>query len=77
MTDQYEKFTRRGLSVEVVGGSEPEDLDNVRNGKAQLVYISSEALLTNLQWREKLRSQVYQDNLVAFAVDKAQTVKTW
>lgn len=63
MTDQYERFTEHGLAVEVVGGTghQEEDascLGNVRDGKAQLVYISPEALLTNLHWRELLRSQV-------------------
>ncbi len=69
MKDQYQKFKCHGLSAEFVGGTrhEEEYLDNVRDGKAQMVYISPEALL---QWREILQSQVYQDNLVAFAVDE-------
>ncbi len=81
MTDQYERFTQHGVTVQVAGGTKDEDeddnLDNVRDGKAQLIYISPEALLTNLHWRELLRSQVYQENLVAFAVDEAHTVKKW
>ena len=77
--DQHERFSRVGLRVEVVGGCQDDEdaLIRVRNGEAQLIYISPELLLTNLQWREMLRSEVYQENLVAFVVDEAHTVNKW
>ena len=79
MMDQHERFSRVGLRVEVVGGCQDDEdaLIRVRNGEAQLIYISPELLLTNLQWREMLRSEVYQENLVAFVVDEAHTVNKW
>ena len=49
----------------------------MREGQAQLVYISPEQLLGNLLWREMLRSEVYQRNLVAFVIDEAHTVSKW
>lgn len=64
--------------MQCVGSTHQSDsLDSIRDGKAQLVYTSPESLLTNLHWREMLRSKLYQDNLVAFVVDEAHTVKTW
>ena len=49
----------------------------VKEGRVQLLYISPESLLTNHQWREMLRSEVYRENLVAFVVDEAHCVKQW
>ena len=79
MADQYERFSRVGLRVEFVVSCQ-DDYDSllrVRDGRAQLVYISPEQLLRNLQWREMLRSDVYQRNLVSFVIDEAHTVSKW
>ena len=42
--------------------------NRVRVCQAQLVYISPEQLLQNLQWQEMLHSDVYQHNLAAFVI---------
>lgn len=79
MMDQYQRFKQLGLSVEYISGihHHKDILDKVYSGLVQLVYISPESLLTNLHWRDMLRSQVYQENLMAFVVDEAHTVKRW
>ena len=78
MEDQYNRF-KDYFSVVVVSSSiyQQVSIQEVFDGNAQLIYISPEALLTNEQYREMLQSQIYQDNLVAFIVDEAHTVKRW
>ena len=38
------------------------------------IRISPESLLTNLEWREMLQSEVYRE---AFVIDEAHCVKQW
>lgn len=61
-------------------GSEQDDMavnDAVFKGQYQLVFISPESLIRNLRWREMLRSDVYQQNLVGLAIDEAHCVTKW
>ena len=76
MMDQRQKFSRYGLATEFVGEAQQDlyAIARVKEGKIQLLYISPESLLTNHQWREMLRSDVYQENLVALVVDEAHIV---
>ena len=57
--DQHKRFIEHGLSVEIVSGvhNNTEVVDKLNKGLAQIILISPEALLTNLQWRDMLRSQ--------------------
>lgn len=79
MMDQRNKFSPKGLRCEFVG--EAQEDQQVRKdidlGKYQLVYLSPESLLTNVAWRETLRSPTYRKNLVALVVDEAHLVKKW
>ena len=43
----------------------------------QIIFLSPEVLLTELRWREMLRTEVYQNNLVGVIVDEAHCVETW
>ena len=52
----------------------PSVVDKFISGEIQLVYMSSEALLTVLTWREMFRNHCYQDNLICVAVDEVQCV---
>ena len=68
-----------GLKCAFVG-DEQHDVsvkDGVVSGGYQLVYISPESLLRVLRWREMFRSAVYQEHLVALAVDEAHLVEKW
>ena len=46
-------------------------------GEYQLVYVSPEHLLRDLEIREMFRSEVYINNLVALVVDEAHCIDTW
>ena len=79
MMDQSAKYSPKGLKVEFVGQAQT-DLSckrRVLNGEVQLVFITPENLLNNRTYREMLLTQVYQNNLVALAVDEAHCVKSW
>ena len=60
------KFVPRGMSAQSVGEAQcdPQAVESVREGKAQLLFISSESLLSNPSRRDMLCTAVYRDNLV-------------
>ena len=73
-------MTRRSVRAVYIGDLDANVLSTtteISDGKYQLVFVSSEALLTDLNWRDMLMSPVYQENLVAFVVDKAHCVTKW
>ena len=67
------------MSAQFVGEAQcdPLAMEEVREGKAQLLFISPESLLSNPSWLDMLRTAVYQDNLSGFVVDEAHCVKKW
>ena len=77
MKDQVRQMTEKNVRAIYVGDVDSETEDQVCDGKYQLVYLSPEALLTNMTWRDMLQSPVYQQNLVAAVVDEAHCVKKW
>ena len=77
MMDQKEKFTPRGVSVEYVGADGDSSHERIRQGLCQLAYMSPESLVCNLHWRELLRTEHNQTNLVAVVVDEAHCVNKW
>ena len=79
MKDQVMAMTRRDVSA-ICAGEVEEGSDTflrICGGKYQIVYLSPEALLTDVKWRDMLHSQVFQDNLVVLVVDEAHCVKKW
>ena len=79
MADQVGKYTARGLKATLVGKAQNSEAvrEAVTNGEYQLVYMSPEAMLLNLRWRELFCSDLYQQNLMCLAVDEAHCVETW
>lgn len=80
MKDQTRYFIQRGLSSIYITSSLKEDEElAITQGKFSLVYISPEQLLAcgTCKWREMVRSDVYQEGMVGFAVDEAYCVKKW
>ena len=69
-------FLSKGITAAFVGKEQDEKMvkDGVLKGQYQLLFIRPELLIMNLQWREMLRSEVYQQNLVGLAVDEAHCV---
>ena len=66
-----------GLSVVFVCGDNQREDKIISEGKCQLIFVSPESIMTNLRWREVLRSDVYQRHLVVLAVDEANCVPKW
>ena len=79
MQDQTQKFSERGLKVAFVGKEQKdEDVKNrVERGEYSLVFMSPEAMLTVLRWREMFHTDVYQECMICLAVDEAHCIRTW
>lgn len=79
MKDQVSKYQERGMKCAFVGEEQADAVvkAGVTTGQYQLVYMSPESLLCVLQWREMLRSEIYQRNLVGVVVDEAHCVEKW
>ena len=79
MEDQVAKFSSRGIKCTFVNrdGQSKEVQDCIVRGHYQIVFISPESMLRQLIWREMLRNEVYQENLVAFVIDEAHCVEKW
>ena len=79
MMEQRSKFTIRGIRAEFVGELQQDilALSAVKSGNIQLLYVSPECILSNPQWREMLLLPVYQENVVALAVDEAHCITMW
>lgn len=83
MQDQVASFREKGLSAACVGGrhcalqSVVGDEELVATGKAQLVYMTPETVLSEPMWREMVRSPTYRSNLVGLAIDEAHLVEKW
>ena len=70
-------FASWGLSVAFVCGENEKEDKKLAEGKYHLIFVSPESIMTNLWWREVLRSDIYQQHLVVFAVDEAHCVPKW
>ena len=79
MMDQKNKFSPKGIHTEFVGEAQTDQtcIANVISGKAQLVFISPESMISNPLFRNMLMNRIYKDKLVALVVDEAHCVKTW
>ena len=80
MKDQMNAMNRRSVRAVYIGDLDANVLNTtteISEGKYQLVFVSPEALLTDLNWRDMLMNPVYQENLVAFVVDEAHCVTKW
>ncbi len=79
MKDQVRAMIRRDLKAVYFGEVQEEDDTylEICEGKYQLMFMSPEALLTDVKWRDILQSPIFQENLVAFVIDEAHCVKKW
>ena len=68
MKEQVSKYRSKGLTAQFVGSGQTEKKceEEVERGHCQLVFISPEALVCALRWREMFRSPIYQAKLVGF-----------
>ena len=80
MEDQVAKASSRGINCVYLSQGDKHNtelVEAVLGGKYQIVFLSPELLLTELRWREMLRTDVYQKNLVGLIIDEAHCVETW
>ena len=78
MKDQVQSLERRGVKAAYLhSGTDVDTHSNVCAGEYQLLFMSPEALLKDKGWRDILLSSIYQENVVALAVDEAHCVKKW
>ena len=79
MQDQVASFNARGLKSACIGFSVESSTsdDAVVRGEAQLVFTSPETLLSDSTWRNMFRTHMYQENLVALAIDEVHLVEKW
>ena len=52
-------------------------LENIIEGRYQIMFFTPESLLRNQRWREMLCSDIYINNLVGLAVDEVHCVTKW
>ena len=66
MMEQKTKYTHQGLVLEFSGELQHDiqSICNVREGKVQLLYVSPESILRNLQWRDMRLSDVYEGKII-------------
>ena len=79
MEEQCDELSNKGISaLHVTSTSVNESTEAALfEGRFRLIFISPEQLLGKKKWRDLLRSDVYQKNMVAFVVDEAHCVKKW
>ena len=77
--EQREKYSMKGICCEFVRELQQhiEAFASIQKGKAQLLFISPEFMLSNPQWRDMLLLPVYQKNVVALIVDEAHCIVIW
>jgi hypothetical protein len=70
-----ELITRGASAVSLTGDS--VDVDGILKGEYSFVFGTPEALLNNEQWRSMLKSDVYQNSLIALVTDEAHVIPKW
>lgn len=76
--DQVKSLQQKGIKASFIGaGQEEANFKEIVNGEMNIVYSSPEAMLANDRWREMICSEVYQQNVVAVAVDEAHCITQW
>ena len=59
----------------MMGDTSEEMKEGAKRREYQLLYITPELLIGRSEWRKLLLGDVYRNQLVAFIVDEAHTVK--
>lgn len=77
MKDQVCSVSQLGVKAIVASDASEEQLEHIKEGLYELVFVSPERLLTYSDWRDMLQSPVYQAQLDGIIIDEAHCVKTW
>ena len=65
------------MTAAYASSEESTVLENIIEGRYQIVFFTPESLLRNQRWREMLCSDTYINNLVGLAVDEVHCVTKW
>ena len=78
MEDQVASYSAEGIKAAFIDcDSDVSTKSSVDEGAFQVVFFSSEALISNHRWRNMLQEEPYSSRLVALVIDKAHCVKKW
>lgn len=80
MKDQVASITAMGLSAIYISDKQSTNASlkqSIKNGEYQIIFMSPEALICNMEWRSMLSTHIYQENLIAFVIDEAHCIKKW
>ncbi|CAH1232996.1 MYO5B [Branchiostoma lanceolatum] len=75
--DQVQAARQLGLTAVSLSDASAEELRGAVKGKFQLVFGNPETWVLSSKWRDMLRSDVYQDNLIGIVVDEAHKTDAW
>ena len=74
---QVASLTAKKMTAAYASCEESTVLENIIEGRYQIVFFTPESLLRNQRWREMLCSDIYINNLVGLAVDEVHCVTKW
>ena len=74
---QVASLTAKKMTAAYASSEESTVLENITEGRYQIVFFTPESLLRNQRWREMLCSDTYINNLVGLAVDEVHCVTKW
>ncbi len=77
MQDQVDLLHTKGVKAVYIGSAHAPIIEEIKDGKFQVLFFSPECLLTELDWRDVLHSKVFQEQLAGFIVDEAHCVNHW
>lgn len=80
MRDQIANVTAMGISATHISDKQATGATvrrAVKKGEYQIIFISPEALLATVEWRNMLSTDTYRENLMAFVIDEAHCIKKW
>lgn len=76
MQEQCYKLNNLGFKATFIGKDFRES-GALEQGALGFVFGSPESFINNSNWREMLKSEIYQSKLQLIAVDEAHTVTQW
>ncbi len=63
MQNQVDILHTKGVNAVYVGSAHAPVIEEIKDGKFQVLFFSPECLLTELDWRDVLHSKVFQEQL--------------
>ena len=77
MKDQQRAVSRLGVKAIVGSDANEQQMEDIKRGFYELVFVSPEHLLTHTEWRDMIQSSVFQVQLDGIIIDEAHCIKTW